>query len=134
MGPPTVKEEAYKEPFPSHDALCQYILHELPSRNDQHVSQKRTMEWCAELGIDNHARLKRIFDSRADASVIRQVGEEIHAAGGMQAMQAMFYVYDHFMGKRGFDLELTKEQWHDLMYTEAKVLVRKWDGVGEWCA
>ena len=36
--------------------------------------------------------------------------------------------------ERGFDLGLTKDHCHELVYAEAKVLGRKWGGVGEWLA
>ena len=52
----------------------------------------------------------------------------------MQTMKAMFYVYFHFVNKCCVELGLTFEQTRELLYTEAKVLDRKWDGVGEWRA
>ena len=129
----TAIETLYAEPFPSHAVLCDYILHELPKRNGE-ITPSDAMEWWAELGVDNHARLHHIFDSKGDHAVVRAVGEEFHSVLGMQTMQAMFYVYFHFVNKRCVDLGLTFEQTRELLNTEAKVLGWKWDGVGEWRA
>ena len=52
----------------------------------------------------------------------------------MVIMQAMLYIYFHFIATRAGELDLTREQMYDMIHTEAKVLERKWDGVGEWRA
>ena len=129
----TATETLYAEPFPSHAELCEYILHELPKRNGA-ITPSTAMLWWSELGLDNHARLKRVFDSKGDPAVIHAVGEEFHSALGMVTMQAMGYVYSHFVAKRCIDLGLTSDQTFELLFTEAKVLERQWDGVGLWRA
>ena len=106
------------------------MLRDLENRNPQ--QNLPTMQWYAELGANNHALLKRIFDSRVDPTVVREAGEAIYERGGMQTMQANFFIYCHFIGERLNDMCVTSEQFAELHYPHARKIERLWHGIGEW--
>ena len=103
------------------------MLYDLQDRNPN--QKLPTLMWNAELGETNHALLKRIFDSRVDPAVVREVGESI---GDMQSMVACFYIYCHFVGERLKDMGLTEQQWINLHTEHARKIEYLWDGIGEW--
>ena len=115
-GPMTATDAVYATPFPSHKELCDFVLYELPKR----AKNIPYVMWYSELGYDNHAQLQRIFDSKCDPKVAKEAGEEINNFGGMQAMQAMYYVYCHFIGERCKDLGLDHDQWAEVFSAEAQ--------------
>ena len=128
--PLTATNTLYETPFPTLEELENFLLVDLPARCPQ--QNLPTMEWYAELGANNHALLKRIFDSRVDPTVVREAGEAIYERGGMQTMQANFYIYCHFIGERLKDMGVTSEQFAELHSVHARKIELLWDGIGEW--
>ena len=53
-------------------------------------------------------------------TVVREVGKQINDRGGMQAMTAVFHIYNHFIGERLNDMGVTKYQFMQLHASEAK--------------
>ena len=124
MSPLTAVDALYAMPFPTYDELSELILN---------LPQQRAYQWVGELGPNNHLLLKRIFDSKLDKNVVREVGGKINERGGMAAMSANFYMYCHFVGARLKGMGVTEEQWHELHYAHARHIEALWDGVGQWC-
>ena len=122
----------YAEPFPTHEALEHFVLHELTTPD------LPTLMWNAELGEINHAHLQRIFDSRMDPTVVKEVGEAINERGGFQAMQANFYIYCHLIGERLKDhvkyLGVPCDIFYDTFHDHAKEIEFLWHEIGEWRA
>ena len=130
IGPMSAVDALYAMPFPTHEALEHFVLHELPTR----TRDLPTLMWNAELGANNHAHLQRIFDSRMDPTVAKEAGKAINERGGMQAMQANFYIYCHLIGERLKDMGVTPDQWAEMVFDHAKEIEFLWHGVGEWRA
>ena len=126
--PLTATDALYATPFPTLQELENFVLVDLPTRNPQ--QNLPTMEWYAELGANNHALLKRIFDSRVDRAAVREVGEAIHERGGMKAMRANFYIYNHFIGERLKDMGVTYEQFAELFFEHACKIDFIWKSSG----
>ena len=78
--------------------------------------------------------MRRIFESRMDKTVVIEAGKAFNERGGMQAMQANFYIYCHFVGERLKDMNVTAEQFAELFFEHAKDIEYFWIGVGEWRA
>ena len=127
----TAVDALYAEPFPAYDVLADFVLHELPRRNED-VNHSSAMMMWGELGEDNHSRLERVFKSKGDLAEMRTVGAEIDATGGMQAMLAMFDVYFHFVVDLARELGLTEEQAEDAVKQIAMPLECAWNGIGVW--
>ena len=49
-------------------------------------------------------------------------------------MVANFYIYNHFVGERLKDMNVTEDQSSELHFTNARTIEFLWDGVGEWKA
>ena len=130
IGPMSAVDTLYATPFPPHEALEHFVLYELPTRRPGLL----TLMWNAELGANTHAHLQRIFDSRMDPTVVKLAGEAINERGGMQAMQANFYIYCHLIGERLKDMGVTDHQWSEIHHAHAKGIEDLWDGVGAWVA
>ena len=129
IGPKTAVDTLYATKFPTCDELENFVLYGLPPRIQATNSH---MEWYAELGPNNHANLQRIFESRLDPEVAREVGENINEQGGKQAMVANFYVYCHFVGERLKYMDVTHDQFAEIHYVHAKMLEKHWNGIGDW--
>ena len=119
--PLTARDAFYANPFPSYDEVADHIL-SLPGG----------MTWWSELGLANYQRLMRIFDSRSNEEVIRAAGVEIEEAGGVTAMQAMYYTYHHMVAQRCYKLDFTFNQAVEFIEKEVRVISRLWDGIGGW--
>ena len=130
IGPMSAIDTLYATPFPTYEALEHFVIHELPTRSPG----LPTLMWSAELDASNHEHLKRIFDSRMDPTVVREVGEAINERGGMQAMRANFYIYCHLIGVRLKDLGVTRHQWAEIHFEHAKDIEYLWHEVGAWRA
>lgn len=117
IGPMTLRDTIYSQYFPSYDELDAFAM-------------KKSLMWQAELSVANYELLKLLYDSRGDRAVMRQVGQAL--AYSFQVMQAMFYIYDHYMGNRVKELNVTRNQWTDFMYKDVKRLTYEWDEIGEW--
>ena len=130
--PLTAVDTFYATQFPTYDELHEFVLQDLPERAPQ--VRRSHMEWVAELGPNNHLLLKRIFDSRMNKDVVREVGIEINERGDMSAMGANFFIYCHFVGERLKDMGVTKGQWCEMHYNHARHIEALWDGVGQWRA
>ena len=128
----TAVDAFYATPFPTYDELDDFVLNELPERAPN-VRQCHTL-WAAELGSNTHQLLQRIFDSKLNKEVVREVGIAINERGGFDAMAANFYIYCHFVGKRLKDMGLTAEQWYEMHEDHAKCIEYLWSGIGEWRA
>ena len=128
--PATAIDTFYGTPFPTYDEFDKFVMYDLQARNPQQGLP--TMNWWCELGPNNHAHLKRIFESRVDPTVVRNAGIEIDERGGMQAMVANFYMYCHFVGERLKDMGVTGEQFGKLHRNHAKCIEELWDGIGGW--
>ena len=133
MGPPTMADAVYAEPFPSRTALMADLHFRLPVYNTS-ISLHQATEWTTELSTENYKHLKDIFDSRATPAAIRQAGAAINETGGFRAMQAMFYVYYHFINTRCVEVGLTREQHLEVLSSEAKDIEYEWHGIGDWRA
>ena len=121
MLPLTAVDALYATQFPTYDELHKLVL-------------QVNMEWEWELGPNNHLLLKRIFDSKLNEDVVREVGNEINERGGYTAMVANFLIYCHLIGGRLNDMGLEQEQWHEMHQNHAKHIEVLWGGVGQWQA
>ena len=130
IGPMSAVDTLYATPFPTHEALEHFLLYELQTRRPGLL----TLMWNAELGANTHAHLQRIFDSRMDPTVVKLAGEAINERGGMQAMQANFYIYCHLIGERLKNMGVTSDQWADIYGEHAKKVEFLWHEIGEWRA
>ena len=129
--PLTATDALYATSFPTLEELENFLLVDLPTRYPE--QNLPTIQLNAELGAYNHMLLKRIFDSCVDPTVVRKAGEAIYERGAMQAMQANFYIYCHFIGDRLInDMGVTSEQFAELHYVHARKIERLWHGIGEW--
>ena len=54
-----------------------------------------TTIWLAEYGDTNHTWCATIFANASDRTVVRSIGERIYNRGGMDALQANFYILYH---------------------------------------
>ena len=132
MLPLTAVDAFYATPFPTYDELHSFVLQALPERVPR--NRPHHMEWVVDLGPNNHLLLKRIFDSKLNKDVVREVGNEINERGGMTAMVANFYIYCHFVGERLKDMGITSNQWNEIHDSHAKFIEALWNGVGQWRA
>ena len=129
-GPMSVVDTLYAQGFPTYDKVEHWLVDVLPASRPE----LPTLMWWAEYGANTHAHLKRIFESRMDPTVVLEVGKAINERGGMQALQASFYIYCHLIGQRLEDMKVTQYQWCELHTEHAKKLTYLWDGIGDWRA
>ena len=131
MQPMTAVDTLYAMDFPCFWQLKHFVLHDIGKGvTDMDVGMSQPT-WMG-LSKTNYALLKRIFESRLDRTVVREAGAQINANGGMREMIAIHYIYCHFICLRLKDMELTEDQWVELLYGHARKLEYLWDGIGNW--
>ena len=80
-GPKTLADTIYAMPFPSHEDVCELIL-ALPDKSPWILKSDSVMfMWYAEMGSRQYSGMKRIFESKGDATIIKKVGGSSHAQG-----------------------------------------------------
>lgn len=104
-------------PFPSYDKMMDYI--------DNHPQMQLGMAMYAEYGKFNHECLKAIYDSGMDTTIAHEMGQKIYNAGGLQAMQMNYYVFNHYS-------PFSKSRNQEIYYTGSTILQYLWDGIGDW--
>ena len=125
MGPLTATQALFDAPFPSYEQL------------DKHA-EARELSLIAWAEVDesiNYHGMKKMLACGMDSTVVRDFGERVHARGGLQAMQGVYYTFLFAVSKMCFDMGLTEEQF---MYVKDEVIMPidqiHWDGVGDWQA
>ena len=118
----------YASKFPALEEFDHFVLYTLRAR----CPHLPTQNWWIELGANNHAHLKRMFESRLDPTVVHDAGKAIDDRGGKEAMLANFYMYQHFVGERLKDLGITGDDWFELHEDHALYVAKLWDGIGTW--
>ena len=130
----TATDTLYATGFPSLEQLDRFVVYDIGKCVTDRDVGISCPTWLRELKMctTNHALLKTIFESRLDPTVVREVGLQIHANGGTHEMMAFYYTYCHFISSRLKDMGLTKDQWMELHYANARKVEYLWNGVVEW--
>lgn len=105
-------------PFPSYETMADGLL-----KLDDWFPK---IEWWSEFGEYNHAALKTCYDNITDKSVCHKMGTLIYKRGGITALRANFYTFNHLS-------PLARSKDRSVFYY-TKVLEIYWDGIGEWRA
>ena len=121
-----------------------------------------TTIWLAEYGDTNHTWCATIFANASDRTIVRSIGERIYNRGGMDALQANFYILYHgFIAdeedeeggedeeeekeveeERGGEEKEEEEEEEDSEEEEEEraqhasrmhEIGMAWNGIGEWC-
>ena len=97
-----------------------------------------TTIWLAEYGDTNHTWCATIFANASDRTIVRSIGERIYNRGGMDALQANFYILYH-----GFIADEEEEEAEEHSEEEEEERAQHasrmheigmaWNGIGEWC-
>ena len=91
-----------------------------------------TTIWLAEYGDTNHTWCATIFANASDRTIVRSIGERIYNRGGMDALQANFYILCH-----GFIAHGRPERARDGPERAQHVSCMReigmaWNGIAEW--
>ena len=89
-------------------------------------SRDKVIARCSEPGwvaAYDHERCRAMWHNLHDSALVRECGQAIHRAGGLQAMQANYYMLCNFGGARV----------DAVLYSHLGASLRsEWNGVGDW--
>ena len=127
----TLQETIYAMKFPSHEEVNDFIL-KLPSKN-RNISKGDAMRWYAEMGSLQYSGMKQMFESRADADVIKAVGEMCYNTfQDRRQMSAVFYTFLHLVAEMSKDVKCDIEQRLDAIHDiTVNPLKEHWNGIGD---
>ena len=127
----TLVDTIYAKPFPSHTQVCDFIL-SLPDRGV--ISKSDAVMWYAEMGIRQYNGMKKIFESKGDATIIKDVGQMCYDTfEDTRQMQAVYYVYMHIVKDMAHEFAAANpDETRAAIYHIAKhPLDWHWHGIGD---